>query len=144
MSLMEKFSFVVIAACILCLAAAGSKVCAGDMNPCSKEIAKFCKNIKPGSNEIIGCLEAHEADLSPECRAYEMKMEGPKGEKKEIAKIKMRFRQDCKADLVKFCKDVDPADSGLVKCIYRFEKEVSASCKGWIKADKDESAKPKK
>jgi hypothetical protein len=141
---MEKFYFVVIVAGILCLSQTFSSVLyAAEQNPCAKDIAKFCKNVKSDSRGIIRCLEEHESELSPACRDYEAKLEGPRGERREMVKEKMRFRQDCQTDISKFCKDVDPAQGGLVKCIYKFENEISAPCRKWIKADKEESGKTK-
>lgn len=38
-------------------------------NPCSDDIEKHCKDVKPGEGRIIKCLEAHAADLSASCKA---------------------------------------------------------------------------
>lgn len=140
----ERFYFAVMVTGILCFVLTFSPhVFAADKNPCTDDIAKFCKNVKPGNNGIIRCLEKHEKELSQACRNYEMKMEGLKGERREIAKIKMKFRYDCKADIAKFCKDADLQKGSIAECIYKHEKKVSATCKEWIKADKEESGKTK-
>lgn len=144
MKQIEKFCFAVIVLGIVSLVVTfSSDIYAAVKNPCEKDIAKFCKNVKPENYGIIRCLEAHESELSKECRDHEVKMEGLKGERREIAKGKMRFRQDCKADINKFCKDADLKPGGIGKCIYEHENEASTSCKAWIKADKEEIAKTK-
>jgi len=144
MKQIEGFYFMLKVLGILCLVVMlNSNIDAASKNPCEKDIAMFCKNVKPENNGIIRCLEAHEGELSKECRDHEVKMEGPKGEKRELVKVKMKFRQDCKADITKFCKDADFQPGGIGKCIYEHEKEVSTSCKRWIKADKEENGKIK-
>jgi hypothetical protein len=95
------------------------------------------------SRSSLRCLEEHESKLSKECKYHEVKMEGLKGERREIVKGKMRFRRDCKADINKFCKDADFKPGAIGKCIYDHETEVSTSCKVWIKADKEEIVKTK-
>jgi len=140
----ERICFAAYVLGILCLVVTfGSASQAATRNPCEKDIATFCKNVKPENQGILKCLEQHERELSQECRDYEVKMEGLKGERRELAKGKMRFRQDCKADINKFCKDADLQPGGIGKCIYEHENAVSASCKAWIKADKEEIAKTK-
>lgn len=138
----EKYYFAFMMAGIMCMTVMfSSDILAALKDPCSRDIAKFCKNANPENNGIIRCLEEHESELSQECRNYEMKLEGRTGERREAVKVKMRFQQDCKTDIAKFCKDVDPGGGGLVACIYKSENEASASCKAWIKADKAESGK---
>lgn len=144
MKQMERFCLAVKVLGILCLIAAfSSNIYAAAKNPCEKDIATFCKNVKPENNGIIRCLEQHEKELSKECRGHEVKMEGLMGERREITKGKMRFRQDCRADINVFCKDADLQPGGIGKCIYKHENEVSASCKAWIKTDREESRKTK-
>jgi len=144
MKQVERFYFAVKMLGILSLVVTfSSNIYAAGKNPCEKEIAMYCKNVKPENNGILKCLEAHETKLSKECRAYEVRMEGFKGERREIVKRKRRFQQDCKADIYKFCKDADLKPGGMGKCIYQHEKEVSTPCKNWIKVDKEEIGKTK-
>ncbi len=35
---------------------------------CRDDVAKFCKNLKPGGDGIAACLDAHENELSQPCR----------------------------------------------------------------------------
>jgi hypothetical protein len=107
---------------------------AAPKNACSGDIEKFCKNIKPGSTAMIGCLEAHENELSAECKAYEAKMEGRREEAMEQAKIVIKFRQDCKADISQFCRGVDSAKGGTLKCINDHKSDLSTKCSQWLKA----------
>jgi hypothetical protein len=140
----EKYYFIIMVAGILGLAVAfNSAVFAAGNNPCTKDIAKYCKNVKSDNSSVTSCLEEHEGELSQECRNYEVKLENPRGERRETVKVKMRFQRNCGADIMKFCKDTNPGKGGIVKCIYKYEKKVSATCKEWIKADKEENGKTK-
>ncbi len=140
----EKFYYAVKVVGIMCLVVSfSSDIYAANNNPCGNDIAKFCKNVNPENNGIMKCLEKHESELSKACRDYEVKMEGLKGERREIARGRKRFLRDCQADINQFCKDADLQPGGYPKCIHANESKVSASCKAWIKADKEEYGKTK-
>jgi hypothetical protein len=139
MKKMKRFYFTAGVVGILCLSVTfSSSLYAANNNPCGNDIMKFCKNVNPENNGILKCLEEHESELSKACLAYEVKMEGLKGERREIARGKKRFLQDCKDDISKFCKDADLQPGGYAKCIREKENSVSARCKAWIKTDKEE------
>lgn len=36
--------------------------------PCAADVAKFCKDVKPGEGRIAACLKEHEKDLSQACK----------------------------------------------------------------------------
>lgn len=105
---------------------------AADKNPCSDEIARFCKNVKPGMVTTMDCLEEHESELSPACKEYEAKMGGGRIEKKERIRNAVRLRRACKDDVVKFCASVKGYDE-TVKCLNEHEKELSGLCSGMLK-----------
>jgi len=114
-------------------------VSAADNNPCSEDIAKFCKNAAP--NQIMGCLETNEKNLSAACKAHEFKMHGKRAERGEEVRAKKRFLQTCRADIAKFCKDADLKGIGYVKCINENKSELSASCAAWVAAQQEEKTK---
>jgi hypothetical protein len=135
-----RICWTVLAAAFLCSGLiAGGQASGADKNACSDDIAKFCKNVQADPVATLGCLEEHESELSNACKEYEAKMEGRRGEAREDAKVKMRFRYDCGADIVKFCKDVNPEQQGLVKCITEHKSDLSPSCRDWLKADNEET-----
>jgi len=132
-----------VAASFLCFGLMSEiNVFAADQNPCSADIANFCKDVKPGRGAIMKCLEQHENQLSDACRAYEATMEKTRVESREAKMHQMRIRQACKDDMAKFCKDAGPAQGGSIKCLKEHENELSTPCNESIKvmqADKEKT-----
>lgn len=88
-------------------------------NACADDVAKYCKDIKPGGGGIARCLKENEKQLSPAC----------KSSIEEAKKHVKDARQACEADAQKFCKDVKQGQGRIVKCLREHEKELSAECK---------------
>jgi len=85
---------------------------------CADDIAKFCKEIKPGGGRILNCLKAHETELSVSCQGKICELQG----------IIKDCEQACAGDIAKFCKDVEPGGGRIVKCLREHDKELSPSC----------------
>jgi hypothetical protein len=109
-------------------------VSAADQNPCSEDIAKFCKDVKPDRRAILDCLERHESQLSDACKDYEAKMENPRVESSEVVLQQMRVRQACRSDLAKFCNEVKPGSVGITTCLKENASELSQPCKDAVEA----------
>jgi len=101
---------------------------AADNNPCSDDIALFCKDSKRSPASLMDCLERNESKLSPACKDYEVKMGGKKHEVRESMRDRVRFRQNCAADVEKFCKNTEPGKGAIAKCLNEHKNEVSAPC----------------
>ena len=86
---------------------------------CADDVAKYCKDVKPGGGRLARCLKENENQLSPVCRS------SAEESKKKVKEAK----QACDADVQKFCKDVKPGQGRLVKCLGEHEKELSAECR---------------
>jgi hypothetical protein len=112
----------------------GVSAFAADQNPCSEDIAKFCKNIEPGMVALMDCLEKHESELSSGCKAHEAKMLGQRVERAEQVGEKVKFRQTCMNDMARFCNDADPEKGGMLNCLKQHEKELSTACDESVKA----------
>jgi hypothetical protein len=89
---------------------------------CMTDIDKFCKDIIPGDGRIAKCLREHVSELSPECKAN----------RTELKKKVTEMREDCKADVDKFCKDVKPGAGRIIKCLKIHEAELNPACKADI------------
>ena len=112
----------------------GPVASAADQNPCTEDIAKFCKNIKPGQAALMDWLEEHEAQLSDACKDYEAKMGGARVESREAVSQQMRIRTACRDDVAKFCNDVTSGSGGISTCLKKHESELSFACVDALKA----------
>jgi hypothetical protein len=94
--------------------------------PCAREIATYCKGVKPGGGRLLKCLKEHNKDLSATCR-----------EKVSAVDKKVKEAQEaCAKDIDKFCKDVRPGEGRIIRCLREHAQEISSGC-----SEKIESAK---
>jgi hypothetical protein len=114
----------------------GTDASAVEKNACSEDVAKFCKDIKPGQGALMDCLEKHESELSAPCKDFEAKTHGRRGEMREKVTTNIESRRACKDDVAKFCKDVQPGRGAVAKCLKEHESELSAQCSQKMKAAK--------
>lgn len=131
---MSRTCLITMTTCMLCFGLLYDiKAFAADQTPCTKDVAKFCKDVPQNRRAINACLEEHESQLSDACKAYEAQIEKTRMESREAGTLQMRFRQACKDDMAKFCKDATPAQGGPVKCLKEHEKELSTPCNDSMK-----------
>lgn len=147
MNQITRFWLFLAVAGILCFGLMfGAYGFAMDKNPCDEDVAKFCKNIKPGAAAMLECLEVHEDKLSAACKEYEAKMGGERLkriEMREQVRNEANIRHSCRDDVTKFCKDVNPEQDGVAKCLREHENRLSATCRESIKAADAEKIKTK-
>jgi hypothetical protein len=113
----KKFVLTVALFCLSLLL--GLNVYAADTKPCTDDVSKFCKEVKPGGGRIAACLKEHEKDLSPACK---------KGIEEMMVKAKETHKA-CADDIDKFCKDVQPGKGNIGKCLKEHKSELSPECK---------------
>lgn len=102
--------------CFLLIAGAEAPAAQG---PCAGDIAKYCKDVKPGGGRLAKCLKDNEKQLSPACKAS---IEESKKRVKEA-------HQACADDVQNHCKDVKPGQGRIVRCLKEHEKELSPECR---------------
>lgn len=140
----NRFYFVTLAVAALCLGLAfGAYAAQSGKNPCSEDIAKFCKDVKPGGGAIMDCLEKHESELSDACKDYEATMKGRRVEKTEEVRALAKVRRFCRDDVTRFCKDIKPGGGGIAQCLGGHENELSTPCKDSLNGLKEETKKAK-
>ncbi len=86
--------------------------------PCAADVKKFCGDVQPGQGAIAKCMKAHEAQLSPACQEG-MKARAEKAE---------RVREDCKPDVEKFCKGIEPGGGRIRSCLSARQAELNPAC----------------
>jgi len=129
-------------AALLCLGLLyGGDATAAAQSECSEDIAKFCRNVKPGWMNIMDCLEMHESELSDACKQFEAKMGGARVEREEWVREKKKFRLLCRGDIDKFCLDAVPRPGGVIKCLNDHQNKLSKACRGLISPTKGEKNK---
>jgi len=104
---------------LLCAGVVGRAYAAGEEMPCAEEIAKYCKEMKPGGGRILNCLDEHQKELSDSCRR---KLE-------ESRKKLIEAQQACTGDMEKFCKDVQPGGGRILRCLREHTQELSPACR---------------
>ena len=114
-----RMQIVVLSLVLLSVSAGGRTYAAEEELPCADEIAKYCKEVKPGGGRILDCLNEHQKDLSVSCRK---KLE-------ESKKRLMEAQQACSGDMEKFCKDIQPGGGRILKCLREHTEELSSACR---------------
>jgi len=118
----------------------GVNASAEGKDACTEDIAKFCKDVKPGHGSVRECLEKHETELTDACKDYEQKMEGDRMERREFVRAQIRLHQACKDEVAQFCKDRKPGTSEA-ECLSGNENKLSATCREAHQAAKEEEKK---
>ena len=86
--------------------------------PCAGDVKQFCGDVKPGQGAIAKCMKAHEAELSPACR---------ESSKARAGKAE-RVREECRADVEKFCKGIAAGGGRILSCLKSREPELQPAC----------------
>lgn len=87
--------------------------------PCAEEMMKYCKDVQPGQGRIFGCMQEHENDLSPACKAHVAQMKEKRREMHEA----------CSDDALRLCGNVKPGGGRMRDCLKEHENELSPQCK---------------
>lgn len=110
---------------VLCMVLCnGLLVNAQAKGPCTDDVAKFCKDVKPGGGRLAQCLKEHESELSPTCKASH---DQAKARAKEA-------HEACADDVQKLCKDVQPGGGRVIKCLKDNSKSLSPECRDKLTA----------
>ncbi len=107
-----------VTACIGVLFVGMDAYAQGQRGPCAADIAKLCKDVKPGGGRLAECLKEHEKEISPACAA-------------SIRETKRKLKdahQACADDAQKFCKDVKPGEGRILNCLREHQKDLSPAC----------------
>ena len=87
--------------------------------PCRADVEKLCKGIEPGQGRIMQCLKDKQDQVSPDCKQHLTQMREHMRE----------FSEACKGDVEQYCKDVQPGQGHIGKCLRQNEAKLSPACK---------------
>jgi len=111
-----------LAAALLASGAVAAEQRAG-RDVCRADVERVCKNVQPGGGRIAQCLKDNEASVSPACKEHMAKVS------EHMHQRMQAFEQACEGDVEQHCKDVQPGQGRMVRCLRNNESKLSASCK---------------
>ena len=79
-------------------------------NGCKAELEKYCSNVTPGEGRILACLYAYGDKLSGRC---EYALYEARGATRTGGGRPFLCRNECSADLKKYCAGVEAAEGRL-------------------------------
>ncbi len=116
---MKRHLFYYVFFLFMCMTASGA-LAQQHVNPCDKDIARFCAHLRPGGGAIAECLRQNEAELSPECKSQRLA---------DVAEVLKQTDQECKSDVGKYCGSYWPEGGlPLLECLRRSAPSLSPGC----------------
>ncbi|HXY62172.1 MAG TPA: cysteine rich repeat-containing protein [Nitrospirota bacterium] len=94
---------VVVLTCVIAATSSSAQV----PGPCGETIAKYCKDVIPGSGRIMKCLYDHWSDQSIACRDWIA------GQQKSLEDLKSA----CFQEIAKLCRFDPPDDLRIFQCL---------------------------
>jgi Cysteine rich repeat len=76
---------------------------------CGADLRQHCANVAPGGGRVLACLQSHEAELKPACKA-------------ELPQLAL-----CQQELKRLCGDATPEQSR--SCFADKREQFSAACR---------------
>ena len=98
----------------------------GRRDVCRADVERLCKDVQPGGGRIAQCLKDNEASVSAECKEHMAQM------RERMHQHMKDFDEACKADVEQYCKEVQPGQGRMMRCLRDNEGKLSASCKEQI------------
>lgn len=106
--------------------ASGSDSVIATESPCKADFERLCSDVKPGQGRIHSCLMQHKDEISSECKAFlEAKAEEVRDKFEKLA-------DTCKGDAERFCKNVEPGEGRILRCLFIHKDSLSPECKSSI------------
>lgn len=96
------------------------------MEGCKVELDTWCKDVTPGEGRILSCLAAREDKLSGRC---EYALYQASVQLDAFVSAIQHVATECKADLEKYCANIEPGEGRLGQCLKKNEATVTPACK---------------
>ena len=95
------------AAAVIAIVLAALPSPAQTTTPCNETIAKFCKDVVPGSGRIMKCLNDHRDDQSIACKDW---IEEQQKSMQDLFAV-------CREEIAALCKAAPPDKAGIYFCL---------------------------
>jgi hypothetical protein len=105
--------------CAVALLLAFSPAVHAEEDACSTEVARLCPQSR-GDLLMLGCLRANEQAFRKVCR----------GNLEKVLDKARSMASACDGDVQRHCKDVEPGDGRVARCLKDKEHQLSQSCQG--------------
>ena len=92
---------------------------------CSNEITSHCSTVVPGFGRLSACLYAHEEKLSEACDETTADVSN---QLDYFFENMTYVNQECKADLAKFCSDVEMGEGRYYFCLKSNSEDLTEEC----------------
>ena len=89
---------------------------------CKADVQKLCSGVKPGHWRVRECLKQHDAELSPACKQSRANMR----------ELQEEIHPDCRPDIEKLCKEIQPGGGRVMACLEPHLAELSPGCRSRI------------
>jgi hypothetical protein len=98
------------------------------------DFVSHCSWIAPNNPEILQCLKANAADLSPNCKAAVQSLPASApaaaaAPAKPTAQQTAAIRAACRLDFMSHCSGVQPGGAEALQCLKRNDAQLSAACR---------------
>ncbi|MEJ8570234.1 cysteine rich repeat-containing protein [Microbaculum marinum] len=91
---------------------------------CGADIGKFCKGINLG-NGLGECMQKNEARVSQNCKTT---FAATMASLDKRAAAQAAVPQLCASDIKRLCKEYDPGNGRILRCLLKFNDKVHANC----------------
>lgn len=92
---------------------------------CGKDVERTCKGVSIGEARMLNCMKKNESKISDTCKTT---LDAT------IQSLELRAAAQeaafplCEKDITRFCKEYDPGNGRILRCLLSNEKQVSAGC----------------
>lgn len=91
---------------------------------CGADIGRYCKGINIG-NGLAACMDKNQSRVSQNCKAT---FAATMASLNKRAAAQAAVSQLCESDIRRFCKEYDPGNGRILRCLLKTGNKVSAPC----------------
>lgn len=92
---------------------------------CGGDIERHCKTARLNNGELFTCLRSKESSLSAGCKATAAATVASLNQRAAAQEAALQL---CAGDVKRLCREYDPGNGRYLRCLQKFEQQVSAPC----------------